>query len=76
MILRVHAQGASSYHVGDEVWDEALPDVLRLEAATVAVRPGGRDAFHEAIAHEMTAALARPGDNYRAPTACPLFPSR
>ena len=36
MILKVHLQGAASYDVGDEIWQESLADAIHAEAETIA----------------------------------------
>jgi hypothetical protein len=77
MILTVHVQGAPSYDVGDEIWQESLADAIRAEADTIADHAGpellgptgeaDRDALRERIVVDMTTALVRAGDRFRAP---------
>jgi hypothetical protein len=77
MILTVHIQGAPSYDIGDEIWQEPLADAIRSEADTIADHAGPellpspdqahRDALRERIVVDMTTALVRTGDRYRAP---------
>jgi hypothetical protein len=77
MILRVHVQGAASYDIGDEIWQESLVDAINAEAETIAGYAGAdllespdqghRDALRDRIVHEMTSALVSVGDRYRAP---------
>jgi hypothetical protein len=74
MILNVYTSPARSHAVGDEIWHEALADVIRAEAQTIARNALSRSATVEsrtAVRHDlfvaMTAALRRPGDTYLAP---------
>jgi hypothetical protein len=77
MILKVHLQGAASYDVGDEIWQESLADAIHAEAETIAGYAGSellesrdqahRDALRDRIVEEMTSALVIIGDRYRAP---------
>jgi hypothetical protein len=77
MILNVHVQGAPSYDIGDEIWQESLADAIRAEAETIADYAGPellersdqhhRDALRDRVLAEMTRALVRVGDKYRAP---------
>jgi hypothetical protein len=77
MILKVHLQGAASYDVGDEIWQESLSDAIHAEAETIAGYAGSdllespgqahRDALRDQIVEEMTSALVSVGDRYRAP---------
>ena len=77
MILKVHLQGAASYDVGDEIWQESLADAIHAEAETIAGYAGSdllespdqahRDALRDRIVDEMTSALVSVGDRYRAP---------
>jgi hypothetical protein len=77
MILTVHVQGAPSYDIGDEIWQEPLADAIRSESGTIADHAGPellpspdqahRDALRERIIVDMTTALVRAGDRYRAP---------
>jgi hypothetical protein len=36
MILKVHVQGAASYDIGDEIWQEPLADAINAEAEMIA----------------------------------------
>jgi hypothetical protein len=77
LILQVHLAGAEPYHVGDEIWQQSLPDAIRAEAETIAdyadpdllPLPGeaGRAAVRDRIVAEMTVALRHAGDTYTAP---------
>jgi hypothetical protein len=77
MILRVHLDGAASYGVGDEIWQESLADAIHAEAETIASHAGSdllqssdqapRNALRDQIVGEMTVALVSAGDGYRAP---------
>jgi hypothetical protein len=77
MILKVHLDGAASYDVGDEIWQESLADAIRAEAETIASYARSdllqssdqaqRNALRDRIVGEMTAALVSAGDRYRAP---------
>lgn len=76
MILKVHVDGAASYDVGDEIWQESLADAIHAEAETIASYVGSdlllspdqaqRNALRDRIVGEMTAALVSVGDRYRA----------
>ncbi len=77
MILKVHLQGAASYYVGDEIWQESLADAIQAEAETIAGYAGSdllespdqahRDALRDRFVDEMTSALVSIGDRYGAP---------
>ena len=77
MILAVHLQGAPSYDIGDEIWQASLADAVRAEAEIIAGYAGPellpspdqahRDALRERIVLDMTTALGRAGDRFRAP---------
>jgi hypothetical protein len=77
MILKVHLQGAASYNVGDEIWQESLANAIHAEAQMIAGYAGSdllespdrphRDGLRDRIVNEMTAALVSVGDRYRAP---------
>ena len=77
MILNVHVQGASPYDIGDEIWQVSLADAITAEAETIAGHAGAdllessdpahRNALGDRIVHDMTSALVRVGDRYRAP---------
>ena len=77
LILHVHLDGAERYEIGDEIWQQPLADAIRTEAETIADHAGpgllpfpgraGRVAIRNHLIIEMTAALRRAGDTYRAP---------
>ena len=77
LILQAHLAGADPYQLGDELWQQSLPDAIRTEAEIVADHagsdllpmpsPAGRLALRERIVAEMTAALQQIGDTYTAP---------
>jgi hypothetical protein len=77
MILKVHLQGAASYDVGDEIWQQSLAEAIAVEAETIAGYAGAdllespgqahRDALRDWIVDGMTSALVSVGDRYRAP---------
>jgi hypothetical protein len=77
MILQVHLDGAASYDVGDEIWQEPLADAIHAAAETIASYAGcdplrsfdqaQRSALRDRIVGEMTTALVSVGDSYRAP---------
>lgn len=75
LILQV--PGAEPYEIGDEIWQQSLPDAIRAEAQTIAdyadtdllrlTGHAGRIALRDQIIAEMTAALRQIGDAYTAP---------
>lgn len=77
MILKVHLEGAASYHVGDEIWQDSVAAAIHAEAEAIAGHAGSdlldspdqarRDALRDRIVDEMIAALVSAGDRYRAP---------
>ena len=73
MILKVHLQGAASYQVGDEIWQEALGDAIRAEADSIVYSAGpelleaGHSQLLRRIVAEMSEALSEIGDTYRTP---------
>jgi hypothetical protein len=77
MILRVHVPGAHLHLVGDEIWHEPLADAIHAEAETIAEYAGPemlksrgvarRADLRDQVVAEMTSALRRPSDAYRAP---------
>jgi hypothetical protein len=77
MVLNIHLPGATSYEIGDEIWQESLADALRAEAEIIAAYAGAdllespdqahRDALRNRLTVEMTDALAQIGDQYRSP---------
>jgi len=85
MILKVHLQGAASYDVGDEIWQESLAYAIHAEADMIAGYAGSdllespdqahRDALRDRLVDEMTSALVSIGDRYRA-GRCSLLADR
>ena len=77
MILKVHVPGAEPYAVGDEIWHTSLEDALAAEAQLIADHAGAellespepehREQLRRQVIAEMTSALSRVGDSYRAP---------
>ena len=77
MILKVHLQGAASYDIGDEIWQQSLADAINTEAETIAGYAGSdllaspdqahRDTLCDRLVDEMTSALVNVSDRYRAP---------
>jgi hypothetical protein len=77
LILQVHVPGAEPYELGDEIWQQSLPDAIRAEAEIIADYAGthllhlpgraGRVALRGRVIAEMTAALRHAGDSYTAP---------
>jgi hypothetical protein len=77
MVLNVHVRGATSYEVGDEIWQESLADAIRAEAESIAADAGAdllespdqahRDALRDRLTVAMTAALAQIEDQYTSP---------
>jgi hypothetical protein len=75
MVLNVHVRGATSYEIGDEMWQESLADAIRAEAESIAADAGAdllespdqahRDALRDRLTVAMTAALAQIGDQSR-----------
>jgi hypothetical protein len=77
MILKAHVPDAPSHEIGDEIWQQSLPDAIRAVAEIIAddAGPGllepadkaDRGALRERTKAEMSQALMRVGDTYRAP---------
>jgi hypothetical protein len=77
VILQVHLAGADPYQMGDELWQQSLPDAIRTEAEIIADHagsdllpmpsPAARVALRDRVVAEMTAALQQIGDTYTAP---------
>jgi hypothetical protein len=73
MILKVHLEGATSYDVGDEIWQVALGDAIQAEAESVVysaasdLLESGHNQLRDRIVVEMSDALSQVGDTYRAP---------
>jgi hypothetical protein len=57
MVFNVHVPGALPHEIGDEIWQESLPEAIRAEAQTIAAGAGadllespdqaGRDAVRD-----------------------------
>ncbi len=73
MILKAHLEGAAAHDVGDETWQVALSDAIRVEAECIIYSAGsdmlesGQDPLRDRIVAEMSGALSQVGDTYRAP---------
>jgi hypothetical protein len=77
LILHVHLDGAEPYELGDEIWQQSLPEAIRAEAQTIADYGGpdllrlssqaDRVGLRDRVIAEMTAALRHAGDTYTAP---------
>jgi hypothetical protein len=77
LILHVHLAGAEPYELGDEIWQQSLPDAIRAEAQTIAAyagtdlldlpSPATRAVLRDRVIAEMTAALQQNGATYTAP---------
>jgi hypothetical protein len=77
LMLRVHLPGAEPYEIGDEIWQPSLAQAMTAEAEVIAQNAGAallespsdahREQLRDPVVAEMTAALTRPGDRYRAP---------
>ena len=77
MLLRVHIKDADPYEIGDDVGQVPLAFAIEQEADCIAADAGSnlladpgeqaREQLRERVIREMTAALRRPGDSYRAP---------
>jgi hypothetical protein len=77
LILHVHVAGAAPYEIGDEIWQHSLAEAIEAEARTIAADVGAdvledsseasRNELREQVIAEMTSALVRAGDTYRAP---------
>jgi hypothetical protein len=77
MMLRIHIDGAPSYEIGDEIWQQSLAAAIREEAEVIADSVGSglldgsarqlRNAMQELIVAAMTEALVQVGDTYQAP---------
>ena len=77
MILHVHVEGAASYAIGDEIWEEPLAMAIRKEAELIAEYAGSgllaspdrvhREKFRDRVVREMRQNLQKVGDTYRAP---------
>jgi hypothetical protein len=77
MMLRIHVDGAPSYEIGDEIWQQSLAAAIREEAEVIADSVGSglldgsarqlRNAMQELIVAAMTQALVQVGDTHQAP---------
>ena len=74
LTLQVLVPDATSYAIGDEIWQVGLADAIAEEADTIASLAGaelleepGRNALRLRVIHEMTDALVAAGDTYTAP---------
>lgn len=77
LTLHVHVPGAEPYELGDEIWQQPLPDAIRAEAEIIADYAGPdllcmpsqatRPALRNLVIAEMTAALRQAGHTYTAP---------
>jgi hypothetical protein len=77
MILKIRLDGALPYEIGDEIWQGSLADAIVAEAETIAGYAAAellespdeahREALRDRIVADMTAALVKVGDRYRAP---------
>ena len=75
--LHVHVPGAEPYEIGDEVGQHSLAEAIAAEARTIAEDAGAdvledsseasRHELREQVIADMTRALRRAGDSYRAP---------
>ena len=75
--LHVHIPGAGSYEIGDEIWQSSLAEAIEAEARTIADYAGAdllensseasRNRLRDQVIADMTSALRRAGDSYRAP---------
>ena len=75
--LHVHVPGAGSYELGDEIWQQSLAEAIEAEARTIADyasadllednTEASRDQLRDQVIADMTRALVRAGDVYRAP---------
>lgn len=73
----VHLAGAEPYELGDEIWQQSLPDAIRAEAEIIADYAGpnllrlpglaDRPALRDRVVAEMTVAVRQAGDPYTAP---------
>jgi hypothetical protein len=77
LILRVHVAGAEPYEIGDEIWQQSLAEAIATEAQTITDDAGAdlledsseasRNQLRDQVSADMTSALRRAGDSYRAP---------
>lgn len=78
LVLRIHAQGTESYHIGGmAAGEESLAAAIWTEAETIATSAGSdlleapteecRAILAEQVFNAATTALVNSGDNYRDP---------
>ena len=77
LILHVRVTGAEPYEIGEEIWQQSLAEAIAAEAQTVADDAGAdllednteasRNELRDQVIADMTRALVRAGDTYRAP---------
>ena len=77
LFLHVHVPGAEPYEIGDEIWQQSLDEAIAAEAQTIADDAGAdlledyteasRNQLRDQVIADMTRALQRAGDTYRAP---------
>ena len=77
LILHVHVPGAEPYEIGDEIWQQLLAEAITAEAQTIGDDAGAdllednteasRNELRDQVIADMTRALPRAGDTYRAP---------
>ena len=77
LILHVRVTGAEPYEIGEEIWQQSLAEAIAAEAQTVADNAGAdllednteasRNELRDQVIADMTRALRRAGDTYRAP---------
>ena len=77
LILHVRVTGAEPYEIGEEIWQQSLAEAIAAEAQTVADNAGAdllednteasRNELRDQVIADMTRALQRAGDTYRAP---------
>lgn len=77
MILRVHIEGAPEYEIGDEIWQQSLPEAIAAEAEAIAAYAepalldssdqAQRDAMRAQLICDMTRTLVAVGDEHQAP---------
>ena len=81
LILQVHLAGAEPYQLGDEIWQQSLPDAIRTEAEIIADHAGpdllpvpsraARVALRDRVVAEMTLPSSRSETPTPRPTASP-----
>ena len=77
LFLHVLVPGALPYEIGDEIWQQSLAEAIDAEAQTIADDAGAdqledaseasRKQLRNQVIADMTAALTRADDTYRAP---------